>query len=227
MASYFTPGTFKFLRELAAHNERDWFQANKDRYLRQVQEPALAFIADFAPRLARISKRFVADPRPQGGSLFRIYRDTRFSKDKAPYKTHLAMRFGHEAGSDVHAPGFYLHVEPANSYAGVGLWRPEAEAARRIREAIVADPARWKRAAHGKAFTGTFTKDGESLARPPQGFPADHPLLEDLKRKDFIGGTRLTEKIVRSEDLVTHFAGLCQTASPFVKFLTEAVGLPY
>src|SRR5688572_4758258 len=121
MAQYFTPATFRFLRELARHNERDWFNTNKARFVSDVQEPALQFIADFAPKLEKLSPHFVADPRPQGGSLFRIYRDTRFSKDKTPYKTHVAMRFNHEAGPDVHAPGFYIHIEPGSSYAGVGL----------------------------------------------------------------------------------------------------------
>jgi uncharacterized protein (TIGR02453 family) len=124
MPQYFTPATFKFLSQLASNNEREWFYANKNRYVSAVQDPALQFIADFAPKLAGISQHFVADPRSQGGSLFRIYRDTRFSKDKTPYKTHVAMRFGHVAGLGVHAPGFYLHIEPGSSYAGVGLWRP-------------------------------------------------------------------------------------------------------
>src|SRR5687768_15476711 len=88
MARYFTPATLKFLTQLATHNERDWFNANKARFVTDVQEPALQFIADFAPRLAGLSEHLVADARPQGGSLFRIYRDTRFSKDKTPYKTH-------------------------------------------------------------------------------------------------------------------------------------------
>jgi uncharacterized protein (TIGR02453 family) len=227
MASYFTAGTLKFLRELAANNEREWFGANKDRFQAVVQEPALQFISDFGKPLAKISKHFVADPRPQGGSLFRIYRDTRFSKDKTPYKTHVAMRFGHEAGGDVHAPGFYLHVEPANSYAGVGLWRPEAADARRIRQAIVDEPDRWKKAAHSKAFATAFTKDGESLARPPQGFDPDHPLVEDLQRKDFIGGARLTDRQVTGDSLLEDFTAMSKAASPFVRFLTEAVGLPY
>ena len=227
MASYFTPSSLKFLRDLAANNERAWFQSNKERYLSLIQEPALQLIADFAPRLAKISTHFVSDPRPQGGSLFRIYRDIRFSKDKTPYKTFAAMRFGHESGGDVHAPGFYLHIEPGNSYAGVGLWRPEAASARNIRQSIVDDPARWKRAAHSKAFTSTFTSDGESLARPPQGFSADHPLIDDIKRKDFIGGARLTDRVVTSDELLGDFAAKCKTASPFMRYLTEAVGLPY
>lgn len=227
MAKYFTPATFRFLNELAAHNERDWFNANKARYMSDVQEPALQFVADFAPKLAKVSEHFVADPRPQGGSLFRIYRDIRFSKDKTPYKTHVAVRFGHEAGGDVHAPGFYLHIEPGASYAGAGLWRPEAPLAREIRQAIVDDPTGWKKAAHGKAFLSQFEPDGESLARPPQGFDPNHPLIEDLKRKDFIGGTRLEDQLVTSDRLLTEFAAMTKTAAPYVAFLTKAVGLPF
>jgi len=227
MARYFTPAMFRFLTELAAHNERDWFNANKARYLSDVQEPALQFVADFAPKLAKVSEHFVADPRPQGGSLFRIYRDTRFSKDKTPYKTHVAMRFGHEAGGDVHAPGFYIHIEPGASYAGAGLWRPEAPLARQIRQAIVDDPAGWKKVAHGKAFLTRFEPDGDSLARPPQGFDPNHPLIEDLKRKDFIGGTRLEDQLVTSDRLITEFAVMTKAAAPYVAFLTRSVGLPF
>ncbi len=227
MPQYFTPATFKFLTQLATHNERDWFNANKARFVTDVQEPALQFIDDFAPRLASISEHLVADARPQGGSLFRIYRDTRFSKDKTPYKTHVAMRFGHEAGLGVHAPGLYLHVEPGASYAGVGLWRPHAPVARTIREAIVADPEGWKKAAQNKSFRKRFNQDGESLARPPQGFDPAHPLIDDLKRKDFTAGLRLEDEVVTSERLLTEYTSICKTAAPFVRFLTNAVGLPF
>ncbi|HSL25629.1 MAG TPA: DUF2461 domain-containing protein [Acidimicrobiia bacterium] len=227
MARYFTPATFEFLSELAAHNDRDWFGANKARYLADVQEPALQFIADFAPRLAAISEHLVADPRAQGGSLFRIYRDTRFSKDKTPYKTHVAMRFSHEAGPGVHAPGLYLHIEPAASYAGVGLWRPETALARTIREAIAADPAGWKKAAYAKPFVSRFEPDGESLSRPPQGFPPDHPLIQDLKRRDFIAGTRLDDALVLSARLLAEYTAMNKAAAPYLGFLTRAVGLPF
>src|ERR1044071_1022002 len=94
--TYFAPAVFRFLGELHAHNERDWFNANKQRYERDVRDPILRFIADIGPRLQKISPHLVADPRPSGGSLFRIYRDTRFSKDKSPYKTHLGAHFFHE-----------------------------------------------------------------------------------------------------------------------------------
>ncbi|MGQ0848692.1 MAG: DUF2461 domain-containing protein [Actinomycetota bacterium] len=227
MARYFTPATFRFLSDLAAHNERDWFQANKARYLTNVQEPALQFIADLAPKLAKVSEHFVADPRPQGGSLFRIYRDTRFSNDKTPYKTHLGMRFGHEAGLGVHTAGFYLHIEPANSYAGAGLWRPEAALARRVRQAITDDPVGWRKAAHGNALLARYSPDGNSLTRPPQGFDPDHELIEDLKRKDFVVATTLDDDLVTSDRFLADYASLCKTAGPYVGFLTRAAGLPY
>jgi uncharacterized protein (TIGR02453 family) len=227
MASYFTPSTFKFLRELAANNEREWFGANKERFIELVQEPALEFISDFAPRLEKISPRFKADARAQGGSLLRVYRDIRFSKDKTPYKTNIGMRFYHEAGSDIHAPGFYLHIEPTNSYAGVGLWRPEAPVARQIRQAIVEDPAGWKKAAHGKAFLSRFTLDGESLTKAPQGFDPEHPLVEDLKRKDFIAGARLPDKMVTSATFLQDYTALTKASVPYMKFLTATMNLPF
>ena len=107
-----SPALFDFLRALRANNERPWFEANKARYREEVRDPMLDFIAAFAGPLAEISPHFRADPRPNGGSLFRIYRDTRFSKDKTPYKTNVGAHFRHAAGRDAHAPGFYLHLEP-------------------------------------------------------------------------------------------------------------------
>ncbi len=227
MTTYFTSATFEFLRELAAHNERDWFKANKARYQTEVAEPALQLINDFAPKLAKISPHLIADPRPNGGSLFRIYRDTRFGKDKTPYKTHLGMRFGHEAGYGVHAPGLYLHIEPGASYAGVGLWRPETAMARRIRQAIADDQAGWRKAAYGKAFLSAWTPGGESLIRPPQGVDPNHPFIDDLKRKDFIAGAHLDDDLVVTNGFLNEYAAMCRTAVPYMRFLTRAVGLPF
>jgi uncharacterized protein (TIGR02453 family) len=102
-----TPRTFAFLRELARNNDRRWFEANRERYLSEVRDPLLRFVAAFGPRLTKISRHMAADPRPVGGSLFRIYRDTRFSREKTPYKTHAGMSFRHVGGRDVHGPVFY------------------------------------------------------------------------------------------------------------------------
>jgi uncharacterized protein (TIGR02453 family) len=225
---YFTPQLFAFLRDLEAHNERDWFKANQERYEEHVREPALEFITDFAGPLKKISPHFVADARTVGGSLFRIQRDTRFSKDKTPYKTHTGMHFRHYlTRENVHAPGFYLHLEPGACYAGVGLWRPSTADANAIRSAIVAEPGRWKRVAHGARFREVYSLDGESLKRPPRGFDPDHPLLDDLRRKDFIAGTKLTQRQVTAGDFLEFYAGLCRRASPFMKFLAEAVGVDF
>lgn len=229
MSRYFTNKTFAFLKDLASNNEREWFKANQDRYEAEVRQPALDFIEDFAEPLYGISPHFVADPRKQGGSLFRIQRDTRFSKDKTPYKTHTGMQFRHVATKDdVHAPGFYLHIEPGECWMGIGLWRPATADALKIREAIVADAQGWKRAAYGKKFAGTFElSDGHKLQRPPRGFDPDHPHIEDLKRRDFTAGARLAQRQVIGEDFLFEFTAMCKTATPFLRFLSSAVGIAF
>jgi len=113
---------FRFLRELKKHNDRDWFNANKERYKTHVVAPMVSFIEAMDGRLARVSDCFLADARPNGGSMFRIYRDTRFSKDKSPYKEHVACHFRHMSGKDAHAPGFYVHLEPGDVFFGGGIW---------------------------------------------------------------------------------------------------------
>lgn len=225
---HFRPATFTFLRDLAANNDREWFAANKERYETDVKGAGIEFISDFGPRLEKISPHFVADTRGVGGSLFRIQRDTRFAKDKTPYKTNTGMQFRHEAAKDVHAPGFYLHLEPGACFAGVGMWQPDTASLTKIRDAIVADPAAWKRAAYGKRFTDVFTlSEGDRLKRPPRGYDADHPYIDDLRRKDFTAGTRLTQKQVTSPGFIDDYARMCKAASSYMKFLCDAVGVPF
>ena len=225
--TYFTPSTFRFLTDLAANNNRAWFQANKSRYEAEVRDPALRFIGDFAPRLRKLSFHFRADPRPTGGSLFRIYRDTRFSRDKSPYKTYTGIQFRHAQGKDAHCPGFYLHLQPGEIFLGVGIWHPDGETLKRIRDAVVADPAAWKRASRGATFTRAFTLAGDALKRPPRGYDAEHPLIEDLKRKDFIGVRKLTQKTVTGKTFPGDLAKMLREGSPLVKFLCRAVDVPY
>ncbi len=219
--AHFSPGLFRFLRELKRNNRREWFQANQQRYLDEVREPLLQFVVDFAPRLRKISARFVADPRPVGGSVFRIHRDTRFSPDKTPYKTHAAAQFRHTAGKDVHAPGFYLHLEPGRVFVGAGLWRPDSATAARIRDAMVEHPEKWTRAVRGR------TLDGDSLRRPPRGYPADHPLVEHLKRKDFITVADFDERAACSAGFLDRFTDACRASAPMMRFLAEALALGF
>jgi uncharacterized protein (TIGR02453 family) len=224
---YFTPKLFAYLTDLSENNDREWFKAHQDEYERYVREPALDFINDFAKPLESISPNFVADSRKVGGSLFRIQRDTRFAKDKTPYKENTGMQFRHAQAKDVHAPGFYLNIQPGECYMGAGLWRPETKAAYAIRDRIDQDPAGWKKATRGKRFTDVFTVTGESLIRPPKGYSEDHPLIDDLKRKDFIASTRLSQKLVTSDEFLKVFADNCRRAAPFMRFLCEAVGVPF
>lgn len=229
MPRHFTPALFGFLKDLAANNNRDWFWANKDRYERDVRQPALEFITDFGPRLSSISEYFVADSRTVGGSLFRIHRDTRFSKDKTPYKTNTGMHFRHVRAKDAHAPGFYVHLQPRGSFAGVGIWGPDGPTATAIRQAIVDDPAAWKKAAYGKRFRDAYAMDDhdDKLKRPPRGFDPEHPYIEDLKRRHFLGSLRLTQKQITAADFLDAYTDLCKRAAPFMKFLCEATGVRF
>lgn len=225
--AFFTPELFTFLRELRRNNRRDWLATHKERYERVARAPMLDFIEAVGPKLSSISRHLVADPRPTGGSFFRIYRDTRFSADKSPYKTHVAAQFRHDAGRDVHAPGFYLHLEPGEVFGGGGIWRPDPAALKRVRGLIAARPDAWKRAVGGKAFRTLCQLGGESLARAPKGFDPDHPLIDVLKRKDFIVTTAFDEELVCSPELLERFVAACRAAAPLLALLTEALELPW
>ncbi len=214
---YFDDETFAFLGDLRRHNDREWFNANKERYERSVKEPFLEFIADVGPELRKVSKHLVADPRPVGGSMFRIYRDVRFSKDKSPYKTHVGAHF-QLGGKGMHGPGFYLHLEPASCFVAGGMWMPEPPSLQQIRERISAKPSEWKKA------SGKLDHPEDALKRPPRGFDADDPMIEDIKRKSFTSSVRLTDKQMTGPDLVKTFVRSCREIEPLMKFLATSVG---
>ncbi len=220
---HFSPELFKFLKNLARNNDREWFAANKDRYESAVRDPFLQFIADFAAPLGGISPCFRADPKPSGGSLFRIYRDIRFSKDKSPYKTHVAASFFHgDSGKEIQAPGFYLHMEPGSCFAAAGLWHPDARTLTMVRTAIVGRPKEWQAIRRSK-----LDIEGERLTKPPRGFDPNHQFIDDLKLKDFVSSVRFSEKQVCSPRFLMEFAAACKKTVPLVRFLTTAVGLDW
>jgi uncharacterized protein (TIGR02453 family) len=226
--SGFPADLFRFLRELKANNNRDWFNANKERYKSSVVEPMVAFITAMDTQLAKVSDCFLADPRPHGGSMFRIYRDTRFSHDKRPYKEHVACHFRHMSGKDAHAPGFYVHLEPGNVFFGGGIWHPETPVANQVREAIVADPKGWTKATRSPGFRKRFGDvEGESLVRPPKGFDSDHPLIDDLKRKSFFGVQESDQKLTGKPEFAGEVGRSFVALAPMMEFLTEAVGLSF
>jgi uncharacterized protein (TIGR02453 family) len=226
-APSFSMELFGFLRELADNNDRAWFAANKARYVAEVQEPALAFVEDVGIRLPEVSRHVVADSRTVGGSLFRIHRDVRFSKDKSPYKTHVGIQFRHERARDAHAPGFYLHLEPGSVFMACGTWRPDGDTLHAIRTAIASNPERWQAIVDDATFRQRFRLGGEALKRPPAGFDRDHPLIEELKRKDFIAIADLTEADVITTGFLSRFLGLCTEAGGFMRFLCDGARVPY
>ena len=223
----FSKATFKFLEELSINNKREWFEENKARYESLIREPALDFIEDMADELEKFAPHFRADARKMGGSLMRIYRDTRFSRVKTPYKTNIGIQFRHELGKDVHAPGFYLHIANDECFLAVGCWHPESEILGKIRDRIAESPEKWFMARDDKKFTNEWLLDGDSLTRPPRGFAADHVAIEDIKRKDFVGLLPLTKSDILSTELVQLVSAKFSQTVPFMRFLCEAIGVQY
>jgi uncharacterized protein (TIGR02453 family) len=208
---------FAFLKKLKTNNNREWFTEHKAQYQAEVEGPALAFVEAFAPRLKKISPRFVADPRRSGGSMFRIYRDTRFSHDKTPYKTHVGLHFWHDGAGLESPPSFYLHLSPGEIFGGGGCWHPDPVALRKIRLRIHDAPKEWK------AVLATGMEiEGSTLKRVPAGFPSDHPFATDLMRKDHFASDAFTMADVATARFVDRYADTCAAMAPLMKFLTLA-----
>lgn len=225
--AYFTPAAFRFWRTLAKHNNREWFTAHKDDYERHVREPYLALITDMQAPLAKISPHFRADPRKAGGSLYRYFRDARYSHNKMPYKTWQGARFFHERRHEIVAPGFFMNLEPDHCWAGGGLWNPEPDVLHRLREFLADNPEAWKRATRSKAFTSHLDLRGETLKRPPRGFPPEHELIEDLKRKEFVAGADFDEALACSAELLPWLVDCFRRVAPLVDYLCAAQELEF
>lgn len=218
---------FSFFTELKNNNNRDWFAVNKPRYIESVVHPMGDFITSMAPHLKHISPFYKADPKPHGGSMFRIYRDARFSRDKSPYKTHAACHFRHEAGRDAHAPGFYLHIETDRVSIGGGIWRPPSKQLSQIRDFILDNPAAWQKLAHSSAVKKMGGIQGDSLTRPPRGYDADAQHIEDLKRKSFFLMENFEPELALSPDLLREAAKVFRKVGRLNQFISDALELPY
>lgn len=224
----FTQETFDFLRDLRANNRKDWFEQNRARYERHAKAPLLQFVQEVRPHLAQVSRHYAASE----ASVFRLHRDVRFSHDKSPYKTHLAAQFRHAMvggplSESVHAPGFYFNLAPEGFgemegvFGGFGMWQPPSDVLLAVRNRIVAAPDDWRAAVQGLELAGS------TLKKPPQGFAADHPLIVDLKRKDFMAVAHFTEEQALQPDFVEVFAAAMQHGAGLQRFLCGAVGLPF
>ncbi len=228
MPTYFSDKSFKFLRALARHNNREWFHAHKADYDAQVRGPFQQLLIDLQPALARVSTHYRADPKPVGGSLFRIQRDTRFAGDKTPYKSWQGARLFHERRRELPAPSFYLHLQPGNSFVGAGLWHPETATQRRVRQFILDNPGSWKAAAHAPAFRRRYDLDsGEKLVRPPRGFPPEFEFIEDLKQRNFVAVRAIDDATMTGPRLRQALEKDLQALSPFVDYLCAALDLEF
>ena len=225
--TYFTTEYWKFFRDLSKNNNKEWFTANKEHYEAVVQAPCLRFVRDAGERLQKVSRYLAADPRPFGGSLTRIYRDIRFSHDKSPYKTHVGVHFWHGAapgaGRMAHAaPGLFLHLESGATAAYSGVWHPDPPVLKKIRNHIVSEPAGWK-----KVLGTHLDLEGDLAARPPPGFDPNHPLIRDLRRKDFVARRAFRDSDVTSPRFLDAFVDTAKAMDPLNRFLAEAIDLPW
>ena len=225
--SGFPRDTFAYLEELAGNNNRDWFNKYKDRYERSFLMPALQFVQAMQKPLAKAAPLLRAEPKKMGGSLMRIYRDTRFSKEKTPYKTNIGIQFRHQIGKDVHSPGVYMHIAADECFLGAGIWRAPSDVLRILRTNISESPQAWTKAKNARAFRATYEIYDDRLKTAPRGFDKDDPLLSDIRLRSFIGISQLTRSQIHSRDLVKEVTQRIKNARPLMEFLCESLGQPY
>ena len=212
----FRPEAVEFLAELAANNERAWFQPRKAEYERLLKRPLEALCVALAERFAAAGVPLTADP---ARSPFRIYRDVRFSKDKSPYKTNIGASLPWIGEGDAHAGG-YFHLEPGDAFVGGGMWHPEKPVLDAFRRLLDTDPSRVHAVIDDPAFVSTFGRlNGDRLTRVPQGFRPDHPDAELLKLKDMTFGHRLSDDDIYSPELPDRLVESLATAVPVLRML--------
>ena len=219
---------FGFFHELKNNNNRDWFNENKERYKQVVVEPVTAFITDIAPRLHNITPHYKADPRPNGGSMFRIYRDARFAKGE-PYKTHAGIQFRHKLGKDAHAPGYYFHLEEGNIKYGAGVWTPPTAILTQIRERVQYYGDKWQAVLDDDAFKKHYGQIlGDGLKRAPRGFSEDLEHIVDIKRKSYFLMKPIdTMALVGSRDFLDEVTEGMEAATPFMQFISDALDIEF
>jgi uncharacterized protein (TIGR02453 family) len=223
----FRPEAIDFLAELAQNNDRAWFQPRKSDYERLLKEPMEALVTALADRFEARGVPLQADPKR---SVSRIYRDTRFAKDKSPYKSNIYARFpwigkgsDHDASEEgAHGPGGYFNVMPGESYVGGGMWRPEKPRLDAFRAAVLDEPDRVRAALEDPGFLAEFgpVHSHDSLERVPPGLPPDHPMAELFRYKDVVFGRKLSDDEVHSPELPDILTDAYAAAVPVFRFLS-------
>ena len=223
----FKPEFFNFFLELAKNNNRPWFLENKPRYQKQVVQPMLSFIESMQRPLADLAPHYRAIPKVVGGSMFRIYRDARFSSDKRPYKEHAAFHFRHEQGKDAHAPGYYLQLEPGNVFFGGGIWVPPSEKLTAIRDTIIDSPSGWSKVRTDPKIVEYGGIQGQGLKTAPRGIDKHHPQIEDLRRKSFFVMREVKPAKAGRADFVDLVADTYRDCEPLMGFICHALDIPF
>lgn len=212
----------EFMKRLKRNNNRPWFEKHKPDYESFVKTPMQSLIVALRPHFERFAPEFDINPKR---SIFRIYRDVRFSKDKTPYKTHVAAHFvlrGKPKG--VEGSGYYLHIEPGELFLGGGLYMPDGDQLKKIRRAIADKPEQFLSIVQHQRFKKIFGKlDGAKLQRVPKGYEPDHAMAEWLKYKQFFVGVEWPASKCLKEKFVPEIVSVFEAATPLVRFLNEAV----
>jgi uncharacterized protein (TIGR02453 family) len=218
-APRFTADTLSFLRRLKRNNRREWFNAHRGEYERHVREPMIAVIERLAVDFRSFAPELVASPKL---SLYRIYRDTRFSEDKTPYKTHIAAVFPCRSLPKHEGAGLYFHASPDGVWAGGGLWAPPTPQLQKVREHVAANSRRLRAIVLAPAFRKAVgALEGERLQRVPRGFPKDHEAAEYLKYRQYLAGAEFPAKFATSPAFYKGLLEVFRRVAPLVRFLNE------
>jgi uncharacterized protein (TIGR02453 family) len=219
--STFPKEGLQFLRSLKRHNNREWFQEHKGIYEKHVKQPLADLVEAIAGEFQQFAPEMIASPRT---SSYRIYRDTRFSKDKSPYKTHVAAVFPRSGLGKHEGAGFYIHIAPTELLIGGGLYMPLPEDLAAVREHIASDTKSFLAIVGNRQFRKLFgTVGGEQLARVPRGFPPDHPAADYLRNKQFLAGRNLEPEIATTPAFYRLVVETFKGMVPFVRFLNAPI----
>jgi uncharacterized protein (TIGR02453 family) len=218
----FTPQTLRFLKRLARNNDREWFRAHKDEYEEHVRAPMTTVVRQLAADLPAFAPDLLADERR---SIYRIYRDTRFSEDKSPLKTNIAAVFPRRGAARHESAGLYLEVAPGWLWIGGGLYAPTAPGLHRVREHVAANHRALTRIVTAPEFVRRVNElRGDRLQRVPRGFPADHPAAEYLRCKQFLAFRELPPEAATSPRFYGTLLRMFRSIAPLVQFLNDALG---
>jgi uncharacterized protein (TIGR02453 family) len=229
--SFFSDDALRFLKSLARNNRRDWFEKHRENWLREVRDPMAELVEDLDLRIARFAPEMTGDPKR---SIFRLYRDVRFSPDKSPYKTHAACWFFHadassKVGREAHGggAGFYFHLQPGASFVGGGCWMPPRPALKRIRAVLAADLPAFERLLRAPALRrrmGALSEES-TLTRVPRGYAADDPAARWLRHQSFTVGRKLSDADVTGAKLASTLSSDFKAITPLVRWINSALGL--